>query len=66
MREVVKEREQRRLKALKGEVKPAPDGTIPGTLLHNMRLEERVEQVEESPVHPSGYRLVAQSMDGDV
>ncbi|KAF2828900.1 hypothetical protein CC86DRAFT_444928 [Ophiobolus disseminans] len=66
MRDVIVEREKRRQKALKGEVRPAADGAIPTILLNNLHLEERVEQVEESLLHPSGYRLVAQRLDGEL
>jgi hypothetical protein len=59
MRDVIAERESRRQKALKSEVRPAQDGTVPGALLSNMYFEESIEQVEESPLHPSGHRLVA-------
>lgn len=60
MREVIIEREKRRQKVIGGELTPAQDGTIPGALLSNMYVEERIEQVEESPLHPSGHQLVAQ------
>jgi hypothetical protein len=64
MRDVVVERENRRQKALGSEVRPAQDGVVPGSLLANMYTEERVEQVEESPLHPSGHRLVARRLAG--
>jgi hypothetical protein len=60
MRDVVVERENRRQKVLTSEVAPAQEGSIAAPLLNNVYTEERVEQVEESPLHPSGYRLVAQ------
>jgi hypothetical protein len=66
MRDVVVERENRRQKALQSEVRPAQDGVSPGSLLANMYTEERVEQVEESPLHPSGHRLVARRLAGHV
>jgi hypothetical protein len=66
MRDVIVERENRRQKALRSEVRSAQDGVIPGSLLGNMYTEERVEQVEESPLHPSGHRLVARRLTGHV
>ncbi|EAT90283.1 hypothetical protein HBH56_060490 [Parastagonospora nodorum] len=62
MREVIAERENRRKKALRSEIRAAHDGTIPGNLLNNIYVEEHIEQVEESPLHPSGHRLVAQRL----
>jgi hypothetical protein len=53
MREVIEERENRRRKAMIGQLKPTHDSAAPG----NEYAEERVEQVESSPLHPSGYRL---------
>jgi hypothetical protein len=66
MRDVIVERENRRQKALRNEVRPAQDGVVPGSLLGNLYTEERVEQVEESPLHPSGHRLVARRVAGHV
>jgi len=67
MRDVINEREERRQRALKGHVKPAPDSHshMRNKPLQNLRLEERIEQVEESPMHPSGYRLLAQHVEDD-
>ncbi|KAL5114459.1 hypothetical protein ACEQ8H_007656 [Pleosporales sp. CAS-2024a] len=62
MRDVVAEREKRRKKALRSEIRAAHDGTIPGSLLSNMFSEEHIEPVEESPLHPSGYRIIAQRL----
>jgi hypothetical protein len=62
MREAIAERENRRKKALRSEIRAAHDGTIPGNLLNNIYVEEHIEQVEESPLHPSGHRLVAQRL----
>ncbi|KAJ4376473.1 hypothetical protein N0V83_001757 [Neocucurbitaria cava] len=62
LRNVINEREHRRQKALRGQLKPSPDGTISPALLSNMYIEERVEQVEPSPLHPSGHRLVTQRL----
>ncbi|KAF2866010.1 hypothetical protein BDV95DRAFT_506022 [Massariosphaeria phaeospora] len=56
MRDVVDEREKRRRNALKSEVRPSANGTLPRALMDNMYLEERLEA---SSTHPSGYRLVA-------
>lgn len=64
MRDVIAERENRRKKSLKGEVRPAQDGSVPGPLLNNMYMEERVEQVDESSMHPSGFRLIAHRQAG--
>ncbi|KAF1921275.1 hypothetical protein BDU57DRAFT_526155 [Ampelomyces quisqualis] len=58
MRDVIAEREHRRKRALKSDVRPAQDGSVPGRLLSNLYFEERVEQVEESALHPCGHRLV--------
>ncbi|KAL6705788.1 hypothetical protein ACN47E_006426 [Coniothyrium glycines] len=52
--DVIGERENRRLKTLRGQLKPAQDGLVPATLLNNMYTEE---QVETSPIHPSGYTV---------
>ena len=54
MQDVVNERESRRQKALRGQLKPSHDGRIPSPLLSNMYVEE---SVEPSSNHPSGYRL---------
>ncbi len=54
MRDVINERESRRQKALRGQLKPFHNGTIPSPLLSNLYLEE---SVEPSPNYPSGYRL---------
>jgi hypothetical protein len=60
MRDVIVERENRRQKVLGSEVTPAQESNIAAPLLNNIYTEERIEQVEESPLHPSGHRLVAQ------
>ncbi|KAI4705452.1 hypothetical protein J4E81_000334 [Alternaria sp. BMP 2799] len=65
LREVVNERENRRQKASAGQLKPSQDGTIPAGLLNNVYLEERVEQVEPSPLHPSGHRLATKRVASD-
>ncbi|KAF2133620.1 hypothetical protein P153DRAFT_363780 [Dothidotthia symphoricarpi CBS 119687] len=66
MRDVIDEREGRRQKALRGQLQPSQDGTIPGALLDNLYLEEHVERVEASPLYPSGYRLSAMRPVGQV
>lgn len=53
--DVITERENRRQKVLRGQLKPGQNGTIPVALLDNMYAEERLES---SPAHPSGYRLI--------
>jgi hypothetical protein len=55
LREVVSERENRRQKALRSQANQARNGAMP--LSNNLYVEEVVEQVEPSPLHPSGYRL---------
>ncbi|KAF2025967.1 hypothetical protein EK21DRAFT_75127 [Setomelanomma holmii] len=65
MRDVVTERENRRQKALKGEVRPVQDGNVPSALLHNVYIEERIEQVEPSSLYPSGHRMTAQRLTSD-
>jgi hypothetical protein len=57
MREVIDERENRRRKAMDGQPSSSHDGAIPSALLINLHTEERVDSVDQSPVHPSGYRL---------
>ncbi|KAH7401144.1 hypothetical protein DE146DRAFT_694072 [Phaeosphaeria sp. MPI-PUGE-AT-0046c] len=64
MRDVIDERESRRKKALKSEIRPAQDGSVPGPLLNNVYMEERVEQVDESAMHPSGFQLIAHRQAG--
>jgi|TARA_R110002003_G_scaffold55_8_gene5028 hypothetical protein len=66
MRDVVAEREHRRQKALRGEVQPAQDSTAPKALLNNLYIEERIEQVEPSALHPSGHRMIAQRATGEI
>lgn len=65
MRDVVHERESRRQKTLQTQPKVAHNGSIPALLTNNLYTEEHVEQVEPSPLHPSGYRLVAKHMTGE-
>ncbi|KAF1842611.1 uncharacterized protein K460DRAFT_389214 [Cucurbitaria berberidis CBS 394.84] len=65
MQNVINERENRRQKALRGQLQPSVDGTISPALLGNMYIEERVEQVEPSPLHPSGHRLATQHLAGE-
>ncbi|OAL43573.1 hypothetical protein IQ07DRAFT_289370 [Pyrenochaeta sp. DS3sAY3a] len=63
LRDVVTERELRRQKALRGQLKPSHDGKIPPYLLANMRIEE---QVEPSPLNPSGHRITSKYLEGEV
>jgi hypothetical protein len=65
LRDVVNEHENRRQKASRSQLKPTQDGTIPDGLLDNVYLEERVEQVEPSPLHPSGHRLATKRVAGE-
>jgi hypothetical protein len=63
MGDVVAERERRRQKASKGQLRPSPDGTVPKHLLENLQREERVEA---APERPSGYQLTASRSTGPV
>ncbi|KAF2473028.1 uncharacterized protein BDR25DRAFT_323670 [Lindgomyces ingoldianus] len=54
MRATVEERENRRRKALRHQIRPAQDGTLLEALLENLYWEERVESSSE---HSSGYKL---------
>lgn len=65
MRELISEREHRRQKAHRGQLMQSHDGTIPAPLMNNMYMEERVEQVEPSPLYPSGHRLATKSLAGE-
>ncbi len=65
LRDVINERENRRQKASRGQLKPNQDGTIPAGLLNNVYLEESVEQVEPSPLHPSGHRFATKRVAGE-
>jgi hypothetical protein len=64
MRDLVVERENRRQKVLSSEVTPAQESNVAAPLLNNIYAEERIEQVEESLLHPSGYRLISQHVAG--
>lgn len=66
MRDVINERESRRQKALQAQPKSAQYGPITTVLLNNMYIEEFVEQLETSPLYPSGHRLAAKRVPGDV
>ncbi|KAG9379319.1 hypothetical protein A1F94_009675 [Pyrenophora tritici-repentis] len=66
LRDVVNERENRRKKVSRGQLKPAQGGTMSAVLLNNVFLEEHVEQVEPSPLHPSGHRLTTKRVAGEV
>lgn len=55
MQDVVDERERRRQKALKAQLRPSPDGTVPQRLLDNLYQQESIERSNE---RPSGLVLV--------
>jgi len=63
MRDVVEERERRRQRVSKGQLRSSPDGTVPKVLLENLQREERVES---APERPSGYKLSATRSVGHV
>jgi hypothetical protein len=65
LRDVVNERENRRQKVSRGQLKSSQDVKTPTALLNNVYIEERVEQVEPSPLHPSGHRLTTQRVAGE-
>lgn len=62
LHDVVDERESRRQKAVRSQLQL--DGSAPSALLENLYLEERVEHVGSSPIHPSGYMITAHRTDG--
>jgi hypothetical protein len=64
MHNVIDEREDRRQKAVQGQLQL--DGTTPNVLLENLYVEERVDHVGASPLHPSGYMLSANRSPGQV
>ncbi|KAH9871853.1 hypothetical protein J1614_006111 [Plenodomus biglobosus] len=66
MRDIVNERERRRQKAVQSQLKPAHHGPIPKALLNNMYIEEYLEQVDPSPLHPSGHKLVAKCLPTEI
>jgi hypothetical protein len=55
-RDVIREREGRRIKALRTQGKPSPDVSTPRDLLENLYREEIVERSVE---RPSGFKLTA-------
>ncbi|KAH6616843.1 hypothetical protein C7974DRAFT_53385 [Boeremia exigua] len=57
LHDVVDERENRRQKAAQSQLQL--DGTAPSALMENLFLEERVEHVGTSHLHPSGYMITA-------
>ncbi|KNG49713.1 hypothetical protein DDE82_004002 [Stemphylium lycopersici] len=65
LRDLVNERENRRQKALRGQLQQAQDGSVPAILLNNLYLEESLDQVEPSHLYPLGLRLVAKRMASD-
>jgi hypothetical protein len=62
LHDVVDERESRRQKAVRGQLQL--DSAAPSALIDNLYVEERVEHVGASPVHPSGYTLSAHRANG--
>ncbi|KAF1355685.1 hypothetical protein EJ07DRAFT_131325 [Lizonia empirigonia] len=62
LHEVVDERENRRQKAVRGQLQL--HGTAPDALLDNLYVEERVDHVGPSPLHPSGYMISAHRANG--
>lgn len=64
LHDVVDERENRRQKAVRSQLQL--DGTVPSALLDNLYMEERVDHVSASPLHPSGYMLLANRPNGQV
>ncbi|EOA83016.1 uncharacterized protein SETTUDRAFT_95523 [Exserohilum turcica Et28A] len=65
LRDVVGERENRRQKALQGHFNQIVDGSTPAALFNNVYVEEGLEQVEPSPLHPSGYRLTTKRVGSE-
>lgn len=61
MHDVVDERERRRQKASKSQLRVSPDCTVPAFLVENL---EREEKVEPAPEHPSGHKLTATRSGG--
>lgn len=64
LHDVVDERENRRQKAVRGQVQL--ESTAPSTLMDNLYLEERIEHVGNSHIHPSGYMVTANHANGQV
>ncbi|KAJ4993106.1 hypothetical protein SVAN01_01458 [Stagonosporopsis vannaccii] len=62
LHDVVDERESRRQKAIRGQLQL--DSAVPSALVENLYLEERVEHVGSSPLHPSGYLVTAHRANG--
>ncbi|USP73630.1 hypothetical protein yc1106_00904 [Curvularia clavata] len=66
LRDIVNERENRRQKALRCcQPDQSQPRSIPATLLNNLYVEEILEQVEPSPLHPSGYQLTTKRVTGE-
>lgn len=65
LREVARERENRRRNALTTHLKSRRNNSVYSPLLGNLHAEERLEQVEPSPLHPSGYALVIKHANGE-
>ncbi|KAF2852405.1 hypothetical protein T440DRAFT_467094 [Plenodomus tracheiphilus IPT5] len=66
MRNVVNERESRRQKAVQNQPKSAHHGPVAKALFNNLYIEEGLEQVDPSPLHPSGYKLVARPLPAEL
>jgi hypothetical protein len=64
MQDVVDERENRRQKTARDQLQRLQDGTVPDSLVDNVYLEERIEHVGSSPIHPSGLRLSTTRLTG--
>lgn len=64
LHDVVDERENRRRKAVQSQLQL--DSTASSALMDNLYLEERIEHVGNSPMHPSGYMVTANHANGHV
>ncbi|KAF2633582.1 hypothetical protein BU25DRAFT_405446 [Macroventuria anomochaeta] len=62
LHDVVDERESRRQKAVRGQLQL--DSAASSALLDNLYIEERVDHVGASPLHPSGYMISAHRANG--
>lgn len=62
LHDVVDERETRRQKAVRGQLQL--DGAAQSALMDNLYVEEHVEHVGSSPLHPSGYTISANRANG--
>jgi hypothetical protein len=62
LRDVVDERESRRLKAVRSQMQI--DSAASSVLMENLYVEERIEHVGNSPMHPSGCMVTAHHANG--